>query len=198
MKPVITLFRTVYSPADIQTVGLPEICISGRSNVGKSSLINRLANRRNLARISRIPGKTQSINYYLVGSNSYLVDLPGYGYAKVPKSSKKLFAELVKSYLNGRQELKGIIQLLDARHGLVGGDYDMLEWIKMWGGRVLYVFTKADKLSSGGRIKMKKKFEHVFNTEHIVMFSAKTGIGTESIWLWITETFCMAKSNTIL
>lgn len=191
---MITFFRAVFSLKDIPTTGLPEICISGRSNIGKSSVINCLANRRNLAKISQRPGKTQSINYYLAGGTYYLIDLPGYGYAKVPKAKRKLLADLVNPFLNNRHELTGIIQLLDSRHGPVAGDYEMLKWLEEWDGNVLYVFTKADKLSTNSRMKVKKAFEKEFDVENFVMFSARTGMGIESIRSWINKTLGIAKS----
>jgi len=153
--------------------------------VGKSSLINRLAGRRKLAPISRAPGKTRALDFYLVDNRFYLVDLPGYGYAKVSKSRRRFFAGLVESYLTSRRELAGIIQLIDARHGPVAGDHDMLDWLKEWSGKVLYVFTKADKLSGNERARMKKSFEKEFDAESIVISSAVTGMGIDDIRKWM-------------
>jgi len=186
--PGITFFRSVFSLNDMPSTGLPEICISGRSNVGKSSVINRLANRRKLANISRQPGKTRSLNYYCVGTGFYLVDLPGYGYAKLSKTRRNEFAVLVNTYLNERRELRGVIQLLDSRHGPVGGDFEMLEWLKMWDGRVLYVLTKTDKLSASGRNKVTETYGRLFGAENTVLFSAHTGMGVTAVWSWINET----------
>jgi len=173
MTSEIKFFQAVHVLRDFPATGLPEICISGRSNVGKSSLINCLAFRRNLARISQSPGKTQSLNYYTVGDAWYLVDLPGYGYMKVSKAKRKIFAELMNPYLNNRQELTGIIQLIDSRHGPIGGDYDMLEWLQKWDREILYVLTKVDKLSGNARIKVRKNSEKIFGTDNIVLFSAR-------------------------
>jgi len=153
--------------------------------VGKSSLINRLAGRRKLAPISRAPGKTRALAFYLVDNRFYLVDLPGYGYAKVSKSRRRFFAGLVEPYLTSRRELAGIIQLIDARHGPVAGDHDMLDWLKEWSGKVLYVFTKADKLSGNERARMKKSFEKEFDAESIVISSAVTGMGIDDIRKWM-------------
>ena len=154
MTPDVTFHRSVFSLQDIPECGLPEICISGRSNVGKSSMLNCLTKKRNLAKISQTPGKTRSLNYYLVDKKFFLVDLPGYGYAKVSKSQKIHLSNLANSYLNKRStphddtakntaELKGLIQLFDARHGPVSGDKIMLEWIREWGGNTLFILTKA-------------------------------------------------------
>jgi len=186
--PDITFHRPVFLPKDFPVYGLPEICISGRSNVGKSSLINRLANKHNLAKISQKPGKTRSLNYYLVDNIFFLVDLPGYGYARVPKSERMLFEKLANPYLSERSELIGLIQLIDSRHGPVSGDTMMIDWLRQWDGNVLYVFTKADKLSASKRARMKKIYEKEFGMENSVMFSASTGTGTEIVWSWIFRT----------
>jgi len=154
--------------------------------VGKSSLINRLAGRRRLAPISRAPGKTRALDFYLVDDRFFLVDLPGYGYAKVSKSRRRFFAGLVEPYLTSRRELAGIIQLIDARHGPVAGDHDMLGWLGEWsGGKVLYVFTKADKLSGNERARLRKSFEREFGAESVVLSSAVTGMGIDDIRRWM-------------
>ena len=184
----LTFYKSVFSFRDVPSDVLPEICISGRSNVGKSSVINCLANRRKLAKTSQTPGKTRSLNYYQVDSTFFLVDLPGYGYAKISRTERQYFKELVNSYLKDRKELKGLIQLFDARHGPVGGDNMMLEWIREWGGSVLYIFTKTDKLSASSRAKLKTVYEKEYGLENIVMFSANTGTGKEAVWSWIYRT----------
>ncbi len=180
--------RSVFSPRELPNDGLPEICLSGRSNVGKSSLINRLANRKDLAKTSQKPGKTRSLNYYKVQEQYYLVDLPGYGYAKAPKAEKSLFEKLVNPYLLNRKELRGIIQLIDSRHGPVSGDHLMLDWIESWRGRVLYVFTKADKLSANERAILTKTYQKEFDMGDTMMFSAHTGMGLQTLESWIRET----------
>lgn len=186
--PNITFYSSVFSMRDIPASGMPEICISGRSNVGKSSLINCLANKRNLAKTSQTPGKTRSLNYYFVDENFFLVDLPGYGYARVRKSEKLHLSKLTNSYLNSRTELKGLIQLFDSRHGPVSGDIVMLDWIKEWCGNVLYVFTKEDKLSASERAKLKRKYGKEFGLDNFTMFSATKGMGGGNIWSWINRT----------
>ncbi|MFC1692819.1 ribosome biogenesis GTP-binding protein YihA/YsxC [Candidatus Latescibacterota bacterium] len=196
MIPEITFFRSVHSLKDCPSTGLPEICISGRSNVGKSSVINRLANRRKLAKISQTPGKTQSLNYYQAGTAYYLVDLPGYGYAKISKSRRQEFATLIEPYLNERQELVGIIQLFDARHGPIAGDYEMLEWLRTWGRNILYVFTKADKLSANARKILIKTYKKECGVDSIVMLSAITGMGLHELRSWISKTLTINKIST--
>ena len=189
----VIFYGSVHSLRDIPVFGLPEICISGRSNVGKSSLINCLANKRNLAKTSQTPGKTRSLNYYFVDKNFFLVDLPGYGYAKVRKSEKIHLSKLTNSYLNSRMELKGLIQLLDSRHGPVSGDTIMLDWIREWGGNVLYVFTKADKLSANDRAKLNRTYGKEFGLDNITMFSANIGMGENNIWSWINRIIRLGK-----
>lgn len=178
--------RSVFRLDDLPTYGLPEICISGRSNVGKSSLINKIAGRKSLAKISRKPGKTRSINFYIVDDAFFLVDLPGYGYAKVPKTERELFANIVEPYLNQRQELRGIMQLVDGRHGPVSGDHAMIEWINSWDGESLYVFTKSDKLRARDKEKVKKVYTKEAQAEDYVLFSSVTGTGTQEIWQWVS------------
>ena len=123
-----------------------------------------------------------------VGDLCFLVDLPGYGYAKVPMTERKLFGELVNPYLRERRQLVGIIQLLDARHGPVSGDHLMLDWIRDWGGNVLYVFTKEDKLSAREKVLLKKRIAREFGMENSVLFSALASTRAEPIWSWIERT----------
>jgi len=183
----LSFHTSIYKYRDLPNDGRPEICISGRSNVGKSSMINRLANNRRLAKISQTPGKTQSLNYYLADDRYWLVDLPGYGYAKTTKKERKRFGGLVESYLTERRELKGLIQLFDARHGPVSGDLDMLDWLREWDGEVLYVCTKADKLSAGNRAKVQQHLKKEYGLENIVIFSASTGTGVDAVWYWMNR-----------
>ena len=188
MNHEMTFYRSVFSLRELPEPEMPEICISGRSNVGKSSLLNRLANQKHLARTSGTPGKTRSINYYRAGDLCFLVDLPGYGYAKVSMAERKLFGELLNTYIRERRQLTGIIQLLDSRHGPVSGDHHMLDWIKGWNGNVLYVFTKADKLSAREKMQLINRIENEYAMKNYVLFSALARTGTESIWSWIEQT----------
>ncbi|MFC1538236.1 ribosome biogenesis GTP-binding protein YihA/YsxC [Candidatus Latescibacterota bacterium] len=182
----VRFHSSVFNLKDMPAFGYPEICISGRSNVGKSSMINCLSGRKQgLAKTSQTPGKTRSLNYYLVDGSFFLVDLPGYGFAKISKSQKAELSRLTNSYLNGRKELNGIIQLIDSRHGPVSGDLMMLDWIEKWCGNALYVFTKTDKLSARNKSMLEKTFNKEFGLENTVMFSANTGAGSENIWSWI-------------
>jgi GTP-binding protein len=191
----VTFFRSVFTLKDLPDSGLPEICLSGRSNVGKSSFINRIANRKDLAKTSQKPGKTRSLNFYQVQGRYHLVDLPGYGYARVPKTERNLFSKLVNPYLEERKELRGIIQLMDARHGPVSGDALMLDWIRKWNMRALYVFTKADKLTTNERAVLFKTYAKEFGMENIVMFSASSGMGLQTAESWIEATVQLTEGD---
>lgn len=185
MNPNVVFNKSAFSPKDFPEDGFPEICISGRSNVGKSSLINRIGNNNGLAKVSQTPGKTRSLNYYLVDKRFFLVDLPGYGYAKVPKTERAFFEKIVDPFLHKRETLKGIIQLIDSRHGPIGGDFEMLDWIGGFGGRVLYVLTKVDKLTAQERAGARRKYGEFFGSENINLFSAKNGMGVDELWSWV-------------
>lgn len=126
---------------------LPEIAFVGRSNVGKSSIINSLTNRKALARVSQTPGKTRLVNFFKINNDFYIVDLPGYGYAKVSKKEKDSWGKTIDMYLTGRQQLKRIVLLVDCRHKPTGDDIMMYQWIKHFGYDVVIVATKSDKLS---------------------------------------------------
>ena len=195
MNYKITFDRSVFSLKDLPVNGLPEICISGRSNVGKSSLINRLACKKNLAKVSQKPGKTRSLNYYNVDEIFYLVDLPGYGYAKVSKSERSLFDNIVSPYLSKRNQLFGIIQLLDSRHGPVSGDHVMLDWISGYEGRVLYVFTKIDKISAKRKMELYRTFIQEHGAENCVLSSSLTSVGINEIWTWINNTLGIKRDS---
>lgn len=133
-----------------------EIAFVGRSNVGKSSIINALTNRRHLAKVSQTPGKTRLINFFLINKDFYLVDLPGYGYAKVSKKEKESWGKTIDTYLHGREELKRVVLLVDSRHKPTADDIMMYEWIKHYGYDVIVVATKSDKLSNNELPKSRK------------------------------------------
>ena len=124
-----------------------EVAFVGRSNVGKSSIINSLTNRKKLAKVSQTPGKTRLVNFFLINNDFYLVDLPGYGYAKVSKSEKDSWGKTVETYLTDREQLKRVVLLVDSRHKPTGDDIMMNEWFKHFGYNVVIVATKSDKLT---------------------------------------------------
>ena len=177
------------SPADRPADGLPEIAFAGRSNVGKSSLINRLVQRKRLARTSSTPGKTQQLNFYRVNDELYLVDLPGYGYVQGGGPLRRRLGKLTETYLHHREQLRAVVQIVDARHGPNEADLLMIDWLQANLKSFLLVFTKADKLS---RAKLDRMFKELSAQERLAglayaSFSAVNGAGRDDIWEWITE-----------
>lgn len=164
---------------------LPEIAFLGKSNVGKSSLINTLMQRKSLARISQAPGKTQTINYYKVNDSLYFVDLPGYGYAKVSQELRQKWGKMIERYITSSPTLKLICLLVDIRHEPTENDRLMYEWIKYHGYKVLLILTKADKLKRSvlnKHIKMIEKALKVADEDMIVAFSSETKQGREEVY----------------
>ena len=165
---------------------VPEIAFAGKSNVGKSSMINALLNRRSLARTSSQPGKTQTLNFYNINDEFNFVDLPGYGYAKVSKTEQSKWAEMIDSYLHGRQQLKEVILLVDIRHEPGKNDLLMYEWIKSFGFKGYVIATKADKLSRSQQLKslsLIKKTMQIKESHSIYPFSSTSKHGVEEIWI---------------
>lgn len=166
-----------------------EIAFAGRSNVGKSSLINKVFNRKNLARVSAVPGKTATINFYSL-ENIYLVDLPGYGYAKVAKSDKVRWSGLIEGYLHDDRDMRLVFQLIDMRHPPTGDDIHMINFLIESEMPFAIVFTKADKLSKREREERMAGFAAeipYFDDIEKVEFSAQTGEGAEKIRQIIEE-----------
>ncbi|MGE5396726.1 MAG: ribosome biogenesis GTP-binding protein YihA/YsxC [Chitinophagales bacterium] len=177
-----TLITSAYNLQQLPEPSYPEIALVGRSNVGKSSFINRLTNRRALARISGKPGKTRSVNFYLLDQSWYLVDLPGYGYAGVARQERDSWARLIEGFLRERQSIRGLIHLVDIRHPLQENDKVMQEWIGHYNIPCLVVATKSDKLSRGKQIEQIKVLrKNIEPGKKIIAFSAVTGDGLESI-----------------
>lgn len=165
--------------------GLPEIALVGRSNVGKSSATNALLNRRNFARTSQTPGKTRTINFYLINNEFYFVDLPGYGYAKVSKSEKDKWGVIMERYLQDRQELCAIFLLVDIRHEPTNDDVMMYEWIKHFGYDCVVIATKADKISRGQyqkHISIIRKKLNLAKDEKVIPLSSSKKTGVEDVW----------------
>lgn len=172
--------------------GQPEIAFAGKSNVGKSSLINALMNRKALARTSGQPGKTQTINYYHVNEEMYLVDLPGYGYAKVSESVKEKWGNMIESYLHSSQTLKAVFLLIDIRHDPSANDKTMYDWISYQGYQPVIIATKLDKIKRSQIQKQVKRIREgldVAEKTPIIPFSAQTKQGRDEIWNLIEE-FC--------
>lgn len=166
---------------------MPEIAFAGRSNVGKSSLINTLINRKNLVKTSATPGKTRLINFFSINDRFVFVDLPGYGYAKVSKQERALWGPMVEAYLIGRQNLKGVILLQDIRRSPEAEEQDLADFLHHIGVPFFYIFTKADKLSKNKQVSRVKQVRKTFSLkdDEFVIFSSKTGQGKERTWLQI-------------
>jgi len=159
----------------------PEIAFCGRSNSGKSSLLNALTNSQGLARTSSSPGRTQLINFFLVDGQTYYVDLPGYGYAKVPKGIRDTWGEMVEGYLRNREPLKLAIMLVDSRIPPTDSDLTMKKWLDHFGIQNLVVLTKSDKISRNELTKAQKTCAETLQTKEIIAFSAITGFGKEAV-----------------
>lgn len=177
-------------PKQYPTDGLPEIALAGRSNVGKSSMVNKFISRKNLAHTSSQPGKTQTMNYYKVNDQFYFVDLPGYGYARVSHTEKEKWGRFIDEYLTKRKNLCGVIQLVDLRHPPSKDDCSMYEWLVHMNHDVLVLATKCDKLSKGQWQKQVKQIKEGLKTrpgQQIITFSAETGQGLEELNAWVEE-----------
>lgn len=162
----------------------PELAVSGRSNVGKSSLINKLVNRKGLAKVGKTPGKTQTINFFNINDEWYLVDLPGYGYAKVSQETRMQWGKMMQTYFRLRENLKGVIQLVDIRHQPTEEDRMMLEMLKVNNIPVLVVATKADKIARGQRPKYLKIIAESFKMSDwktIIPFSSEDATGLQEL-----------------
>ena len=164
---------------------LPEIALSGRSNVGKSSFINKMINRKGLARTSQRPGKTQTLNFYEINELVYFVDVPGYGFAKVPKTEREAWGKMIETYLQDREQLKAVVQIIDVRHPPSADDKIMYNWLKHFGIPVIVVATKCDKISKG---KWQKHLNVIIKdlekeeSDPILLFSSETAYGKEQVW----------------
>ena len=175
----------------------PEVAFAGKSNVGKSSLINSLVNRKALARTSSQPGKTQTINFYNVNETMYLVDLPGYGYAKVPQSEKEKWGKLIERYLHGSQQLRAVFLLIDIRHE-PGANYKiMYEWICHNGYEPIIIATKLDKIKRSQiqkQVKLIREGLKVRPGTQIIPFSSETKQGVAEVWN-LMESLCFAEEK---
>lgn len=178
---------TAVKPNQYPATGYSEIAFAGRSNVGKSSIINALVNRKSLARVGATPGKTRQINFYNVNDAFYLVDLPGYGFANVSKDMKASWENIIETYLYSRKEnnLKLVALLVDIRHSPSKDDITMHQWLRGFGLGTLIIATKADKISRSQinlRVNDIKKVLQLTNTDIVIPFSSEKRIGIEAVW----------------
>jgi GTP-binding protein len=169
--------------------GLPEVAFSGRSNVGKSSLINRLTRRKALARVSNTPGRTREIHFFQINTQFTLVDLPGYGYAKISKTRKAEWRPLIEGYLRTSDELRGVVQLLDVRHDPTDDDYQMLDFLAEIGAPTIFAATKVDKLRKREREERLRALAEQTGAgvDQLIPFSAETGEGRDELAAAIVE-----------
>lgn len=181
VEMVISAVRPDQYPED----GLPEFALAGRSNVGKSSFINRMIGRKALARISSKPGKTQTLNFYKIEEQLFFVDVPGYGYAKVSKTEREAWGKMIERYITGRNELKAVVQIVDLRHPPTADDRMMYDFLKHYNIPCIVIATKADKIPKGKWDKHKKIVKETLNMEKndpLIVFSSEKGIGFEEAW----------------
>ncbi|WP_155591797.1 ribosome biogenesis GTP-binding protein YihA/YsxC [Lysinibacillus cavernae] len=181
VEMVISAVRPDQYPED----GLPEFALAGRSNVGKSSFINRMIGRKALARISSKPGKTQTLNFYKIEEQLFFVDVPGYGYAKVSKTEREAWGKMIERYFTGRQELKAVVQIIDLRHPPTDDDCMMYDFLKHYNIPCIVIATKADKIPKGKWDKHKKIVKETLEMDKndpLIVFSSETGLGFEEAW----------------
>ena len=186
----VELTISAVSPAQYPNEGFPEIALSGRSNVGKSSLINTLINRKGLARTSSQPGKTQTLNFYNIESELYFVDVPGYGYAKVSKKDREKWGQMIERYFSDRPVLRGVISLVDGRHEPTELDCQMIDFLHYYDLPILVCATKMDKIPRGtwNRTESQIRKKLALNPQdEIVLFSSVTKAGKEEVWNWVEK-----------
>ncbi len=178
-------FKSAASWKDYPGEGFPEVAFVGKSNVGKSSLINTILNRRRLAKTSSRPGRTQLLNYFTINKNIFFVDLPGYGYAKVSKSVKKTWGRMVEDYLKDSENLRCVVLILDIRRLITDADHQLIEFLRSYNIPVIYVLTKSDKVSNNEifrqKAKLKKSLGDYYDEDNFIIFSALSKRGKEAV-----------------
>lgn len=172
-------------PAQYPDVEMPEFALAGRSNVGKSSFINKMLGRKSLARTSSKPGKTQTLNFYLINEAFHFVDVPGYGYAKVSKKEREAWGKMIETYITSREQLKAVVLLVDLRHPPTADDRLMYDFLKHYNITCIIVATKADKIPKSKwqkHVKITKETLQLHEEDQLVMFSSETGEGKDKAW----------------
>ncbi len=178
----VELMLSAVSKRQYPNTDLPEIAFAGRSNVGKSSLINKLLNRKKLARVSAQPGKTATINFYDIDKTLIFVDLPGYGFAKVSKQEREKWGKMIEEYLNEREQLIQVVLLVDMRHKPTNDDIMMYNWIVESGFEPIVIATKKDKVKPSQRESALKLIKDTLNMDEVIPFSSEKGDGVDEVW----------------
>ncbi|MBD8032132.1 MULTISPECIES: ribosome biogenesis GTP-binding protein YihA/YsxC [Solibacillus] len=181
----VEMIGSFVRPEQFPEDGLPEFALAGRSNVGKSSFINRMIGRKAMARISSKPGKTQQLNFYKIEEQLYYVDVPGYGYAKVSKSERAAWGRMIEQYFMGREQLRAVVLIIDIRHNPTNDDCMMYDFLKHYNIPVIVVATKADKIPKGKWDKHKKHVRETLQMDKqdpLIVFSSEKGLGFEEAW----------------
>ncbi len=176
--------KSAVEPSHYPPAFLPEIAFAGRSNVGKSSLINTLLNRKRLVKTSATPGRTQLLNFFEINKAFSFVDLPGYGYAKVPASVKKSWGAMVETYLSTRETLKGVVLIMDVRRIPELQELNFIDWLKHFGLESILILTKADKLSKTKQTQQRLSIAKALfaDKNDLILFSAKSRQGKDAVW----------------
>ncbi|MCZ2259801.1 ribosome biogenesis GTP-binding protein YihA/YsxC [Sporosarcina sp. G11-34] len=181
----VEMIMSAVRPEQYPGEGYPEFALAGRSNVGKSSFINTMIGRKSLARTSSNPGKTQTLNFYKIEEQLFFVDVPGYGYARVSKTQREIWGEMIQEYLTSREELRAVIQIVDLRHPPTADDKLMYEFLIHYNIPAIVIGTKADKIPKGKYMKHRKIIRENLNMrpeDPLVVFSSEKGIGMDEAW----------------
>jgi len=191
MPSTVILEKTIYTIDQLGEMPLPQLALAGRSNVGKSSLLNKLTGRKNLAKISSTPGKTRSLNFYRVTPEEfYLVDLPGYGYARCSKTEREKWAKLINTYLQNNPRLFGVVALLDSRLPPQALDIELVNYIRELGIEVFPILTKADKCKQVVRKENQAAWQRLLGTQKPPMLiSSHSGMNIDKLWQFFLEKF---------
>jgi len=176
--------KSAVKPEQYPAAVLPEIAFTGRSNVGKSSLINTLLNRKRLVKTSATPGRTQLINFFLINKTFSFVDLPGFGYAKVPDSVRRKWGPMIETYLSTRKTLKGVVLIMDVRRIPGIRELNFIEWLYYYKIPSMLILTKADKLSKTKQLKQQVTIAKALSVhkDDLILFSAKSRLGKDAVW----------------
>ena len=175
------------APDQYPQEGFPEIVLIGKSNVGKSSLINKIINRKGLAKTSSAPGKTRTINFYKINKSFFMVDLPGYGYAKVPMAEKKSWETIIDTYINTSKNIKCFMVLLDVRRDIGQRELDIYSWLENFDTPVITILTKCDKFSANKVAKHGSEIKNDLGIDDVINFSSESGLGKDILTKRIAE-----------